>query len=121
MAAQANPNSVVRNTVSNIFWEQLKDGLYPKVEFKHKEGRGTSYDNTEYNKHFTSFMRLVDAELKKLGFTHGTHTKNPGVAHQQTVARVASEIKPEAVIAGTQHGPVDVSTSIPVSETVEAS
>ncbi len=121
MAAQANPNSVVLNTVSNIFWEQLKAGLYPKVEFKHKEGRGTSYDNTEYNKHFTSYMRLVDAELKKLGFAHGIHTKNPGVAYQQTVAKATREIDPQAVIAGTQRGPVNVSTSIPVSEAVEAS
>ncbi len=120
MAAQANPNGMVRNTVSNVFWEQLKAGEYPRICFKQKPGQGMSYDNTEYNKHFSSFMRLVDAELKKLGFTHGIHTKNPGVAYAQTVAKVVREIKPADVIQGTQIGP-DGKVRIPVSETVEAS
>jgi hypothetical protein len=100
MTAQSNPNNLVRTAVNNAFERMLRAGVLPAVEYKFRPSGNCSYDNTEYNKHWSSFMKIVDAKLKQAGFRDGIHQKTSSPNYAATVSLIVKDIKPEAVIRG---------------------
>jgi hypothetical protein len=109
----AYPNKLVRAAVNNAFDAMLRAGQFPAVQYKLRPSGNCSYDNTEYNKHWASFVRCVDKWLKSVGFTNGAYTGTTKAAYEVAVSRAVACITPEEIIRGTQVA------KFPVPETVE--
>ncbi len=91
------PNSHVRHAVSNALEEMLKAGAFKSVCWKQSPGRGTSYDVTEYNRHHSAFIRVVDHELKACGFINSVYQKNPGAKYQVVASDIVRRVQPVQV------------------------
>ena len=91
------PNPHVRHAVSNALDEMLKAGAFKSVCWKQSPGRGTSYDVTEYNRHHSAFVRVVDHELKACGFINGVYQKDPGTKYQIVVSEIVRKVHPVQV------------------------
>ncbi len=91
------PNSYVRQAVSDALMQMLSSGAFKSVCWKQSPGRGTSYDATEYNRHHSAFIRVIDHELRACGFINGVYQKNPGARYQIVVSGVVRKVQPVQV------------------------
>ncbi len=91
------PNSFVRQAVYDALEQMLNSGAFKSVCWKQSPGRGRSYDATEYNRHHSAFIRVVDHELRACGFINGVYQKNPGARYQLVVSGVVRKVQPVQV------------------------
>ena len=101
MTAQRNMNSKAREIAQNKFKDMMRNGAFPKVQYK--DGNGfQSYSMIEYSTTWARFCKVVQNELVAKGIEFGLWQNARNQSYLNTVKEVCDGITEDKVNASEE-------------------